>query len=67
MLFITIFMIPTILVFGTYEGLKNDPYYMISKYSLGNMGDASPICSKAPLALANTGSGIQLSLACPTG
>ena len=35
---ITIFMIPTLYIYSSYNGLANAPYYPIDMWSLGNMG-----------------------------
>ena len=42
---ITIFSIPIYVIYAKYDGLNDDPMYMISRFSLGNMGGSSAACA----------------------
>jgi len=37
-IFVTIFMMPLMVEFSTYNGLAKEPRYMFNQFSLGNMG-----------------------------
>jgi len=72
MILIYVFSFPTLLIYKSYDSLKNEAMYMFTKYSLGNLGKsfknklktkggASTLCQTAPI------DSTFLPLSCSTG
>jgi hypothetical protein len=49
MLLIFVFSLPSMYIYKSYSGLAAEPMYGITRYSLGNMGGAYPLCKFVPL------------------
>lgn len=49
MFVLLVISLPAMSLYSSYNALQNENMYMFTKFSLGNMGGASSICSSAPL------------------
>jgi hypothetical protein len=46
--FISLVLLPVLMAYSSHDAFKDDALFMITKYSLGNMGAASQVCASAP-------------------